>query len=145
LKNINPLAIQPVIIHRANRDQPATASASVSDNTKTLKRIGTALMNMLKAEYEEKKQPIRGVPAADAATQLRAQIRMYAQRKWPFDRPYNDNTTPMAWWKALSEHPDAQILAVSSFPPSRLLTTLILVVCVASRNQAFRHDTQFHA
>jgi hypothetical protein len=115
LKNVNPLAIQPVTIHRANWDHPATASTSVSDKTQTLKQIGTALMTMLKAEYEEKKQPIRSVPAAHAATQLRAQIGMYAERKWPFDRPHNESTTPMAWWRNLSEHPDAQILAVTSF------------------------------
>jgi len=111
LKCINPLATPAVTIRVGTREQPANASASDS-NKKTLHRIGTALMGMLRAEYEHKNITINGIPAHQVTTHLRAQINMYAEGKYPFDRIFGDDDEPMAWWQSLSQHPDAQILAV---------------------------------
>ena len=69
-------------------------------------------MGMLRAEYEHKKVTIYGISPHDAVTQLKAQFKMYAEGKWPFNRLFDDNTEPMSWWQNLSQHPDAQIFAV---------------------------------
>ncbi|KII84265.1 hypothetical protein PLICRDRAFT_358654 [Plicaturopsis crispa FD-325 SS-3] len=129
LKQINPLAINPISLSLGkkrkdtdpspNRDAPAQASAprrpapkvSQSSSADTYTRIGNALMGMLRAEYVYKKRPIAGISANDAVEQLKTSLRLYARGLYPFNRPFDDATTPMAWWKALSDHPDARILA----------------------------------
>jgi hypothetical protein len=122
LKHVNPLVTPAVTIRVGTCDQPSTASAS-SSNKKTLQRIGTALMGMLRAKYEHKKVTINGISPHDAVTQLKAQFKMYAEGKWPFNCLFDDNAELMSWWQNLSQHPDAQILAVCT------ISDLLIVSC----------------
>jgi hypothetical protein len=42
---------------------------------------------------------------------LRHQLDAYWRNEWPFNQPVKDND-PLAWWKALEDHPYARVLAV---------------------------------
>lgn len=118
LKNVNPLAIPYVTIRPATSSQRASVRTTPK-NASTYQRIGTALMGMLRNEYEFKKCPIHDLIAPDAIRLLKSQLAMYAEGKWPFNRPYNPSKdTPMTWWQGLRHNPDSHVLAVRFLPKS---------------------------
>jgi len=112
LKGTVPLAVPRLVIRPATQTQ--AANITTLSETNMLKRIGDALMLMLRAEYEHQKQTIDGISARDAAIQLNTQILLYAKGQWPFNRPFGEGDDPMKWWENLSRHPDSKVLAVSS-------------------------------
>jgi hypothetical protein len=107
---MNPLKIQPIRLRPASHDQPA--SATVSDTNKTVKRVGSYLVEMLRIQYEEKKVPIAGLSAQEAVVQLNRQIRTYSQGTYPFDQDIGEAEEPEDWWKTLIHSPHAGVLAV---------------------------------
>jgi len=110
LKNINPLSILPVRIHR---DASGTFSASSRTNKNaTLSRIGDFLVSQLRVEYELKKDKIRGLEAGVALTKLNDQIVAYAKRLWPFNQTSISQNNVVKYWADLMEHNDADVLAV---------------------------------
>jgi hypothetical protein len=80
-------------------------------------------MGMLRAEYKHKRVTINGISPHDVVTQLKAQFKMYAEGKWPFNRLFDDNAEPMSWWQNLSQHANVQILAVCT------ISDLLIVSC----------------
>ena len=110
LKNINPLSIAPIQIHRTASGLSAT---STTDSNKTLSRIGAFLVSQLRAEYESKKEKINGLKAAMALEKLRDQIITYAKGLWPFNRATVDRNNVAKYWRDLQHHEGADVLAVS--------------------------------
>ncbi|KIM56279.1 hypothetical protein SCLCIDRAFT_29720 [Scleroderma citrinum Foug A] len=108
LKNINPLSITPIQIHRTASGLSATSTA---DSNKTLSRIGAFLVSQLRAEYESKKEKINGLKAAMALEKLRDQIITYAKGLWPFNRATVDRNNVAKYWRDLQHHEGADVLA----------------------------------
>src|SRR5204863_1447694 len=87
LKKINPLALPRVTIQLPTSSRPH-GGVKTADQNETFKRIGSALVLMLKAEYEVKNEKIGGLSACDAIAQLKSQILVYSQCSWPFNCPF---------------------------------------------------------
>jgi hypothetical protein len=80
-------------------------------------------MGMLRAEYKHKRVTINDISPHDVVTQLKAQFKIYAEGRWPFNHLFDDNAELISWWKNLSQHPDRQILTVCT------ISDLLIVSC----------------
>jgi len=103
-------------------DQGAARDESVP-YPNAYKRAKAFLKDILMKEVEMVKQHpketagdiLHKYMTAQIAERFVRQLIMYARGEWPFDLPHEDNA--LLWWESLEKHPQAEVLAVSSFLP----------------------------
>ncbi|EIW74896.1 hypothetical protein CONPUDRAFT_159670 [Coniophora puteana RWD-64-598 SS2] len=111
LRNVNPLAVPPVVIRRGGTGI-YSASSGLGEN-ETLKRIGAFLVSQLRLEYVDKKEQICSHNGHTALTKLNNQVLAYANGTWPFNKNTaqvtNENVSQ--YWQDFLTHDDADVLA----------------------------------
>lgn len=107
----NPLALTITI--------PAKTPPKVPEGIKnptTFLEIGRYLLLLATIEIEHGVNPVltawKGKSAA-FSNAFKSQFKAYSLHGHPFSAPLTQLQTPLSWWEALSELPNASILAVS--------------------------------
>lgn len=127
---INPLAIPTIRVVRQTDGTATSAKKPVED---IVKRVGLALLGMLKNEYgdlysnpttmnhahslmAQRNASLAKIHPSDAINSLKEELKSYARGYPPFDRPFDlDHTTSLlAWWERVHRSDDTNILAVIS-------------------------------
>lgn len=68
---------------------------------------------MQKYPNEPVPELFEGMDTQEVVQEFRCQLEAYWREEHPFQKPLTGND-PLAWWKGLSTHSDARVLAVST-------------------------------
>ncbi len=131
---LNPLAVPPVHIQtQRNADGTRTFQTTEPDThaDKILARVGVFLQRMLKREYGDTDEMLDDPKIQDimkvrnprlahldpvtALETLKSELRAFAERREPFERPLRPGQTIRDWWIKVQKDQFAHILGVSTF------------------------------
>jgi hypothetical protein len=100
--------------HGAARDESVPYPTAYKRTKAFLKDILMKEVEMIKKHPKETAGDIlHKYTTAQIAERFVRQLVMYARGEWPFDLPHDENA--LLWWESLEKHPQAEVLAVSSF------------------------------
>lgn len=106
LRDLNRLRLK-VVLQRAD-----TASVDDSSLPSSILCAIRFVLKLLRIEYEKKHIKVAGLSGLEAITRCKKQVQQFVTSTYPFNRPLRDGEGPKEWWKAISQNPDAQPLAV---------------------------------
>lgn len=115
LVDLNPLAFKKIKLSVSSKDKET--SPETKDTLPTSAReAGQYLLDMLRTEYECRKESIAGLEPSVALFALKDQYAKYLQGSYPFNQAIRSTDGPQEWWVRLHSNDDATPLAVCGYP-----------------------------
>lgn len=125
-RNLNPLSIPAVTLRTQPRSDPSShvpLTEMTEAREKAVKRVYRALKGMLQREYGDAVTPeemkVRNPKLAhlapkEAVESLKRELKSYAAKTNPFDRPMRQSEHVIDWWIALQKDELCSVLGVSA-------------------------------
>lgn len=117
---MNPLAIKKIKISlqptpsQKGKSTPGNSKTSEANSLPESARVaGQYLLDMIRAEYNERDAPIAGLSISDAVFSFREQFSKYLKGAYPFDIPLGATEDVQEWWKRVAKNEETAPLPVS--------------------------------
>jgi hypothetical protein len=130
LKDINPLALKPIVLNPRNSNLPASLKRAIRYALTVLQREYERY-NSIKVAQGSKEQPLRRpswmlkMSQGAAFDAVRDQVVKFCKKQWPFERDLEQGESSLTYWTRLEGQDQAQPLVVMFLSLFEVLPELI--------------------